>query len=72
MPGLRISEALALTETDVDSRRGSLLIRHGKADKRREAGKDEWGFEHYSDPLVMPMCWSASCGGASCWVVVSA
>jgi len=43
--GLRISEALALAETDVDQRRGSLLIRHGKGDKRREAGTDEWGFE---------------------------
>ena len=28
--GLRISEALALNETDIDERRGSLLIRHGK------------------------------------------
>ena len=28
--GLRISEALALSETDIDERRGSLLIRHGK------------------------------------------
>ncbi len=34
--GLRISEALALNETDIDERRGSLLIRHGKGDKRRE------------------------------------
>jgi len=41
----RISEALALTETDVDARRGALLIRHGKGDKRREAGMDDWGFE---------------------------
>ena len=30
--GLRISEALALSETDIDERRGSLLIRHGKGD----------------------------------------
>jgi integrase len=30
--GLRISEALALAETDIDERRGSLLIRHGKGD----------------------------------------
>jgi integrase len=30
--GLRISEVLALNETDVDARRGSLLIRHGKGD----------------------------------------
>jgi site-specific recombinase XerD len=44
--GLRISEALALSETDVDQGSGSLLIRHGKNDKRREAGMDEWGFDH--------------------------
>lgn len=44
--GLRISEALALTESDVDPRRGSVLVRHGKGDKRREAGMDDWGFEH--------------------------
>jgi site-specific recombinase XerD len=43
--GLRISEALALNETDIDDCRGSLLIRHGKGDKRREAGMDEFGFE---------------------------
>jgi site-specific recombinase XerD len=43
--GLRISEALALNETDVDERRGSLLIRHGKGDKRRQAGMDQFGFE---------------------------
>ncbi len=36
----------ALTETDVDARRGSLLVRHGKGDKRREVGSDEWGFHH--------------------------
>jgi site-specific recombinase XerD len=44
--GPRISEALALAETDVDARRGSILVRHGKGDKRREAGMDDWGFEH--------------------------
>jgi site-specific recombinase XerC len=44
--GLRISEALALTESDVERRRGSVLVRHGKGDKRREAGMDDWGFEH--------------------------
>jgi len=43
--GLRVSEALALNETDIDERRGSLLIRHGKGDKRREAGMDPFGFE---------------------------
>ncbi len=43
--GLRISEALALNETDIDTARGSLLIRRGKGDKRREAGMDPFGFE---------------------------
>ena len=44
--GLRIQEALALTEPDLDERRGSLLVRHGKGDKRREVGMDTWGWEH--------------------------
>src|ERR1700750_807079 len=38
--GLRISEALALAETDIDAAQGSVLVRHGKGDKRREAGMD--------------------------------
>jgi site-specific recombinase XerD len=41
---LRIQEALALTETDLDERRGSVLIRHGKNDKRREVGMDAWAW----------------------------
>ena len=49
--GLRISEALALTESDVDPRRGSVLVRHGKGDKRREAGMDDWGFDHVTQWL---------------------
>ena len=43
--GLRISEALALAETDLERSRGSLLVRHGKGDKRREVGMDEWAWE---------------------------
>lgn len=43
--GLRIHEALALSEGDLDQRRGSLLIRHGKGGRRREVGLDTWGWE---------------------------
>jgi integrase len=43
--GLRIHEALALAEHDLDTRRGSLLVRHGKRGRRREVGMDEWGWE---------------------------
>src|ERR687883_1876670 len=38
--GLRISEALALLETDLDPTRGAILVRHGKGDQRREVGMD--------------------------------
>jgi site-specific recombinase XerD len=44
--GLRIQEALALNESDLDERGGALLLRHGKGDKRREVGLDDWGWEH--------------------------
>jgi site-specific recombinase XerD len=44
--GLRISEALALAETDLDPRRGSVIVRHGKGDKRREIGMDPWAWDH--------------------------
>jgi site-specific recombinase XerD len=40
--GLRISEALALSETDLDPGRGSIVVRHGEGDKRREVGMDRW------------------------------
>jgi site-specific recombinase XerD len=43
--GLRIQEALALTEHDLDARRGSLLVRQGKGGRRREIGMDDWGWE---------------------------
>jgi len=43
--GLRIQEALALAEGDLDPRRGSMLVRAGKGGRRREVGMDEWGFE---------------------------
>ena len=43
--GLRVHEALALIESDLDDRRGSLLVRHGKGGRRRESGMDAWGWE---------------------------
>ena len=41
--GLRINEALALAEADLDARRGSLLVRRGKGGRRREVGMDDLG-----------------------------
>src|ERR1700750_1062655 len=43
---LRIHEALALNESDLDHRRGALLVRRGKGGRRREVGMDEWAWEH--------------------------
>jgi site-specific recombinase XerD len=43
--GLRIQEALALAEHELDHRRGSILVRSGKGGHRREVGMDEWGWE---------------------------
>lgn len=43
--GLRIGEALALTESDLDPDRGAIVVRHGKGNKRREVGMDQWGWE---------------------------
>ena len=41
--GLRISEALALTESDLGRESRRDLIRRGKGGKRREVGMDRWG-----------------------------
>src|SRR6516164_7969014 len=42
--GLRISEALALSETDLERGRGCVVVRSGKGGKRREVGMDEWAW----------------------------
>ena len=49
--GLRISEALALKETDLDPDRGRCVVRHGKGGKRREVGMDRWAWAHL-DPWL--------------------
>jgi integrase len=43
--GLRVQEALALRERDLDRRRGSVLVANGKGGRRREVGMDAWAWE---------------------------
>jgi site-specific recombinase XerD len=51
--GLRISEALALTESDLDRSRGAVLVRRGKGGKRREVGMDRWAWENLEPWLAI-------------------
>jgi integrase len=57
--GLRIQEALALAEADLDYRRGAVLVRRGKGGRRREVGMDMWGWEELQPWLELRV-------GASC------
>jgi integrase len=64
--GLRIQEALALAEHDLDQRRGSLLVRSGKGGRRREVGMDEWGWEQLHPWLsAAPSCRLGCCSASS-------
>jgi site-specific recombinase XerD len=49
--GLRVSEALALQESDLDKSRGAVLVPRGKGGKRREVGMDRWAWEQL-DPWL--------------------
>jgi integrase len=51
--GLRISEALALNESDLDAVRGAILVRYGKGGKRREVGMDRWAWEQLTPWLQL-------------------
>lgn len=64
--GLRIHEALALAEGDLDPRRGALLVRRGKGGRRREVGMDSWGGVSSSRGLSSACCSpSARCSACS-------
>jgi site-specific recombinase XerC len=43
--GLWIHEALAVNEADLEPRRGSVLVRRGKGERRRQVGMDDWAWE---------------------------
>jgi site-specific recombinase XerD len=53
--GLRINEALTVTEHDLEPGAGSVLVRHGKGGRRREVGMDPWGWDHLRPWLVLRM-----------------
>jgi site-specific recombinase XerC len=68
--GLRINEALTLTEHDLEPRAGSVLVRRGKGGCRREVGMDPWGRDHLRPWLelrmampVRPLLWTNDVDG---------
>lgn len=74
--GLRISEALALNESDLNERENSILVRCGKGGKRRLIGMDAWGWQELHPWLtlreqlpvgtVFPVVLGATAGRAWC------
>ena len=66
--GLRIIEALALTESDLDAKTASVLVRAGKGGKRRMGGVDEWGWG--STPLAGPST-ESNCRSVRCSAILA-
>ena len=62
--GLRITEAVALSESGLNPKTGSVLVRADKVGKRRMVGMDDWGWEHVARwtehrvklPIGPPFC----------------
>jgi site-specific recombinase XerC len=52
--GLRIQEALAVSEADLDQRCGALIVRCGKGGRRRAVGMDPWGWDELQPRLAGP------------------
>ena len=78
--GLRIGETLALAESDLDVERGAVLVRHGKGDKRREVGMDDWGWQQLAAwqtcrlelPVGTLLCIINGSGRGRPWVAAAA
>jgi site-specific recombinase XerD len=51
--GLRIHEAFALAEADLDARRVAVLVRRGKGGRRREVGMDDWAWQQLQQWLTV-------------------
>jgi integrase len=51
--GLRVDEALALREANLDRRRGSILVRRGKGGRPREIAMDDWGWQELEPWLIV-------------------
>jgi site-specific recombinase XerD len=51
--GVRISEALALSESDLDRSEMALTVRHGKGGRRRTVLMDEWGWHELEQWLAV-------------------
>jgi site-specific recombinase XerC len=62
--GLRIHEALALTEAGLDARRGAVLVRRGKGGRRREVATTGPGNSFSSGWTTASRCPSARCSAS--------
>lgn len=51
--GLRVAELCGLDVRDIDFDRGTVLVRHGKGDKRRTVGIDRFGLDAVEDWLTI-------------------